>query len=267
MPLREEVQVRLLLPKSKLFALSLLLSLLACTLPALAGGVPVTSRARPLSEMPMMGVSNLKAGLSNGIECGNNPINCVDPEGLLPVADFNPTVQVNLLPTSYGPGGGLDLDLSVLAIGKSFTEGRVLLEARGYRGDLTRITRTGLRVPIPDLEGVRLPLRQVDEVRGGQTYVSPIPATGYPFAVTDIVPDRADSRFQKWPLAIRPQDIYTADDKLRFDRIQLIVNISGTSFNIRGLGDLIPMDIMNGRTIRFDINLKHDQNDMLHDFF
>ena len=81
MPLREEVQVRLLLPKSKLFALSLLLSLLACTLPALAGGVPVTSRARPLSEMPMMGVSNLKAGLSNGIECGNNPINAVDPMG------------------------------------------------------------------------------------------------------------------------------------------------------------------------------------------
>jgi len=59
--------------KSRFFALLLLLVFLASSTPSLA-----------ISKTPYSGVSPLKAGHSNRIECNNNPVNAVDPEGLRP---------------------------------------------------------------------------------------------------------------------------------------------------------------------------------------
>lgn len=72
--------------RSKLLALSVLLLLLASTSSVLALESPGSLSLRPSSQTPLMRVLGLKAGLSNGIECNNNPINYVDPEGLCPVA-------------------------------------------------------------------------------------------------------------------------------------------------------------------------------------
>jgi len=68
--------VRLFPTKSRFFALLLLLVFLANSAPSLA-----------ISKTPYLGVSPLKAGHSNRIECNNNPVNYIDPAGLWPTPD------------------------------------------------------------------------------------------------------------------------------------------------------------------------------------